>query len=115
MSETHLLDLSRLRDALGDEPELISEIMAMYADTARGDLSTLEQACRAQLKDQIIRSAHSLKGSSGNVGADRMMAVAASVEHAARAGELERAISLFPTLKETFEQTLLAAAAQGVR
>jgi len=109
MSYQPLLDLSRLQDALGDDPELISEILAMYRDTAGTDLMALEAAVSSGVADQIVRRAHALKGASGNVGADRMMALAGEIEKAARGGDLRHAAAAFPKLKAVFHETLAQA------
>jgi HPt (histidine-containing phosphotransfer) domain-containing protein len=48
----------------------------------------------------VERAAHTLKGSSGNMGAARMAAVCAELEEAGASGDLGRALGLLARLEE---------------
>ena len=108
MAAPSVLDLSRLEIALGGDTSLIGDILSMYEATAADDVAGLKAAVDAGDATLTSRKAHSLKGASANVGADRMADVASKVEQAAKAGRIEQAVALMPTLLDTFDDTLSA-------
>jgi HPt (histidine-containing phosphotransfer) domain-containing protein len=63
----------------------------------------------------MILPAHSLKSSSANVGALRLSALAKDVEHAAKQGEAERAVTAAQEVRPEFEraQTELRRICEG--
>lgn len=111
MSTPPLLDLSRLEVALGGDTSMIGDILEMYESTAAADLEGLKAAVSAGDVDTVTRKAHSLKGASANVGADRVAGVAADVERAGREGAVDRASVLLDALIEAFDQTVAASRA----
>ena len=77
--ESHApVDLAHLHDLTDGEPSLTREIACLYVTTARACLTEIEQA-RANGAD-TSRLAHSLKGSSLNLGAREMARLAAEAE-----------------------------------
>jgi HPt (histidine-containing phosphotransfer) domain-containing protein len=70
-------------DALGrldGDVELWAEICAIWLDDAVNLLAAVHTALDARSADGLRRAAHALKGSSANVGALRVVAVARDVE-----------------------------------
>lgn len=104
-----LLDTSRLEDALGGDRSLMGEILEMYETTAVDDLNGVLAAVSAGDLESIVKRAHALKGSSGNVGANRVMDLAARIERYGRDGSIEGAAGLVDVLSSTFEQTVAAS------
>ena len=74
------INVERLRDTIGDDPEFIFELYGIYVDDARNRLANLDSALVAANPKRIQDAAHALKGSSGNVGAERMSELAAELE-----------------------------------
>jgi HPt (histidine-containing phosphotransfer) domain-containing protein len=75
--------------ALGDDDdEFLSEIVEVYLTDAPGRIAEMRRTLSEGNQENLIRAAHSLKGSSANVGAIRVRAAAEKIEHAARHGEL---------------------------
>jgi HPt (histidine-containing phosphotransfer) domain-containing protein len=109
--DDNLLDLSRLENALGGDAMLMGEILEMYESTAAEDIDGLCAAVRQGDAEQIVRRAHALKGSSGNVGADKVMTVASRMERLGREGSIEGAAGLLSELLDTFSSTVLACKA----
>ena len=91
---TIVQDLRKLGGA-----ELLSELATMFSDDVRSSLVTLEKAVEEGDAQAVERIAHTLKGSSGNMGAKRMAALCAELEKAGASGEL----SLAPELLECVE------------
>lgn len=58
--------------------------------------------------EELTGVAHGLKGESGSVGGRDIMAVAAAMEKAARAGDLTEARALLPELELQLQRTAAA-------
>lgn len=106
MPMTSLLDhatLNELREALGDE---LDSIVSLYVQELPAHTQTLLDLWAQRDLPTLRRSAHSLKGSSVSMGAQRLGALAAQIEKLAATGEvsdtLEQAMAALPALaKET--------------
>ncbi len=79
--------LDELFEIAGDET---GAIIAMFLDETPRLVEQLQQAAAANDNEHIREIAHSLKSSSGNVGAQALSDAARRIEHAARTGTLER-------------------------
>ena len=79
--------LDELFEIAGDET---GAIIAMFLDETPKLVEQLQQAAAAADNERIREIAHSLKSSSGNVGAQALSDAARRIEHAARTGTLER-------------------------
>ena len=92
--------LANLRD-LGDA-ELLAELAGMFFDDATSRLGELREAVEAGDAAGVERVAHTLKGSSGNMGATRMSVICAELQDVGASGELARAPDLLEGLEEEF-------------
>lgn len=97
------INVARLRDTIGDDPDFIVELYGIYVDDARNRLANLDSALVAACPERIEDAAHALKGSSGNVGAERMSALAAELERVDFASDPEKARDLTTQLHAEFE------------
>ncbi|HEY4442082.1 MAG TPA: Hpt domain-containing protein [Candidatus Elarobacter sp.] len=91
MPDNEILDLSRLIEAFEDDTAGIAELLEMAMETGRKHQRALAEAIANGDAEGVRRAAHSIKGSSGNIGANRVMEVAAELEQRARAGDLNDA------------------------
>lgn len=78
------LNLDRLRLVLGDDIELHREIIDLYLADSRKRLAEMHAALNRQDLETLRRQAHAIKGSSGNVGAERVQQAALTLENMAR-------------------------------
>jgi CheY-like chemotaxis protein len=92
--------LANLRD-LGDA-ELLAELAGMFFDDASSRLEELRGAIGTGDAAGVGRVAHTLKGSSGNMGATRMSAICAELQDIGGSGDLSRAAGLLEGLEEEF-------------
>ena len=92
--------LANLRD-LGDA-ELLAELAGMFFDDASSRLEELREAIEAGDAAGVKRVAHTLKGSSGNMGAARMSAICSELQDVGASGDLARARGLLERLEEEF-------------
>jgi PAS domain S-box-containing protein len=94
--------LEGLRD-LGDE-EMLRELVEMFLDDGQSSLATLRKALEEGDAQSVERVAHTLKGSSGSMGAVRMATLCAELEDVGAFGDLSRAPELLEHLEAEFER-----------
>ena len=94
--------LAGLRE-LGD-PELLAELAVMFVGDAAGRIATLRRAAGEGDATEVQRTAHTLKGSAGNMGAAGMARICAGLQDAGAAGDLGRVPALLDQLEKEFER-----------
>lgn len=94
----------RLREWGGDE--LLGKMVALYLKNAPGRLEEIRTGVAEGDGSRIEQGAHSLKSSSGNLGAVRLQRLCQEMEDAGEEGRLDDAQALLPQLETTCEQTL---------
>jgi HPt (histidine-containing phosphotransfer) domain-containing protein len=106
-----VLDQRALDDLLavvGDDPDFVDELVDEYlADVPRQE-AALRAALDAGDAEGLVRPAHTLKGTSLNVGGQLVAAIAREIEAHGRAGELAVVADLLADLER--ESGELAAA-----
>ncbi|WP_306017594.1 Hpt domain-containing protein [Balneatrix alpica] len=93
--------LDELRLVMEDEFGLLLET---YLDDSDNRLQTLKQALAAADAGKIREAAHSLKGSSGNIGAKELAEICKNLEDAGRESNLELAAQLLPQVESALAQ-----------
>lgn len=88
-SELPVLDRSVLKSSLGDDTDLIEEILELFKETTPEIVENLDNAADEGNIEGVKRSAHSLKGSSGNIGAKALEETMRDIESACADEELE--------------------------
>jgi two-component system, sensor histidine kinase and response regulator len=95
--------ISGLRGLQGEEEtDIVAELAGMFLDDARPRLSALEEAVLGDDAPAVERLAHTLKGSSANMGARGMAFLCARLEDAGASGDLSQGFRLLAQLKEEF-------------
>ncbi len=98
--------IETLRSLQGEgEPDLVAELAGMFLDDATLRLEELRDAIGEADAGRVRGVAHSLKGSSGNMGATRVHEVCAELERVGKSGDLAAA----PRLLERLEGELALA------
>ena len=92
-------DRSRLAWNLANDEELIALAIETFLADAPRHVQNMQQAIKAGDADATRRAGHALKGASGTVGAIQLQELAAQLEQAGEAGDLERAGHLFGEIK----------------
>lgn len=95
--------LNELRDRVDGDDELMREVLAVYLEDTPMVLDSLRQALEAGATESAAKAAHTLKGSSANVAAERLRSQAYALEQKARAGDLAEARRLFTGLQSEFQ------------
>jgi PAS domain S-box-containing protein len=98
-----VLDRQALTDrVLGDE-DVAGMILETFVEHTPGLIVTVKVALESGNREEVERGAHTIKGSSANIGGDALCSVAGEMEAAARAGDLDGAAALTASLEEQYE------------
>jgi PAS domain S-box-containing protein len=89
------------------EPEILIELIELFSTGVPPQLAALREAVEAGDARSVGRIAHTLKGSSANMGARRMWSVSAQLEGMGGAGELGGAGERISCLEEEFGRVRL--------
>lgn len=89
MSVQHVVDERRLKEASGGSEEFEIDLLELLVSDGRERIKSLIEAIAEGDVVAARHEAHTLKGSSGSVGADTLSAVARDAEDRCTRGELD--------------------------
>jgi HPt (histidine-containing phosphotransfer) domain-containing protein len=115
MSTAPILDQSALLKQLDGDEDLWREIMDIFFDDTPKQIGALPAAIEDPDPPLVQRLAHTIKGSSGNVGAPALQAAAWQLEQAAESDDLGCAQELLQAIEVEFARAEKAYAEVGVR
>jgi len=105
-----ILDFTRLREAFEDDTAGIVELLEMALDTGARHLAALRDGVAGCAAEVVARAAHSIKGSSSNIGAVRVAHLTEMLEDALRAKNWTEVERLVIDLDAAYEQLREAVA-----
>ncbi len=82
-----VLNESRIAETAGDDPEFAAELFARFVEFADEATMLIENASNASDFKTLAELAHSLKGSSGTIGAERLQAQSYQLELSAKGSD----------------------------
>jgi HPt (histidine-containing phosphotransfer) domain-containing protein len=88
----------------GEDPEFLTEIVALFVDEVDGLLTDGDGALEARNADAIAKIAHRLKGALGQMIAEEAQHAALAVELAGKAEELDDIGDLWSDLRGAVER-----------
>jgi HPt (histidine-containing phosphotransfer) domain-containing protein len=88
----------------GDNDEFLREIAGIFLEDTPQRIAELEQSSAAGDTAKFTRAAHSIKGSSSNLGAVALRVVAEKLEHHARTHGIEGSAATLTELRSEFER-----------
>ncbi|MCA1593001.1 MAG: response regulator [Acidobacteria bacterium] len=91
-------------------PDLIGELIELYINDTQARLTEMRAALKEQDAQTLKRVAHSLKGSSGNLGIRRMATLCAELEETLHDGTMDEAGAKVNRLEAEFERVMEALA-----
>lgn len=100
-----------LLERLGGRSEMIPRFVGLFCKGVSSELEGLVTALAADDADGVRRHAHAIKGSSGNIAAQRMHKTAALMEKAAKDGDLTEASQQLASLQWEYRKFMAAAGA----
>lgn len=86
------------------KPDFLAQIIGVYLNNAQQLVGAIETAYIAGQREILLRSAHTLKSSSANIGALDFAARCREIETATRAGQPEQADERIQTLRSEFNR-----------
>lgn len=84
------------------EPDVLREVLQLFLDEAPRRMARLNAACEERNAVDLQRNAHSLKGSSGNIGARRMYDLCRQLDERGHAADFNGARHLLASLAEEY-------------
>ncbi len=109
---TSSLDLEAIENlrSLGDEGDdtFLREIIGLYLEDVPQRIADLKSARAGDDRSLYVRSAHTVKGSSANVGAVEVRLIAERLEHRAKVEPLTELDSVLAELDAAFERACAA-------
>jgi PAS domain S-box-containing protein len=96
------VDLGILRDAVGDDPEVVNSLISLFLENSAERLKNLEEALRNRDFERIEREAHSFKGASGNVGAVELYDLLYQLEKAGKNRQLKVAEEVWTVVRSEY-------------
>lgn len=102
MNPSTPVDLSRLEEIAGDDPQFIEELLETFVESTAELMGPLRAGVVAGDPDAIQRESHRLKGSSANIGAGMLQARSLELEQLGRSGSVEGAASLLAQIESEF-------------
>ena len=109
--ETAVLDESVLAELRTLGPDVVVEILDLFVVDVPSRLVKLQRAIDQRLPDDVLREAHSLKGSALAIGASRLALLCAAIERDAREGQLDQAVRRSSKLEAEFAEVRQALTA----
>lgn len=86
----------------GDHDEFLREITGIFLEDTPQRIAELDQSLKAGDVAKFTRAAHSIKGSSANLGALGLRSVAEKLEHQSRTNGLAAVAALVDAVKTEF-------------
>jgi len=100
-----LIDPSRLEELCETDPKLREKLVDIFERESETLVADIGRAIEIGDCEAVERAAHSLKGSSGSMGAVRMARICGQLCRLARTGLLSEAAGLREELEQTLEPT----------
>ncbi len=96
-------DVPAAMHIVSEDKDLLKDILRNYLKYCPNYVTDLERTIQGKELSDAARVAHSLKGSSSNIGAKRMTSLAVSIEYQLRNGDMAQASKLLKTIREEME------------
>ena len=84
------------------EPDVLKEVLQLFLEDVPGRIERLRAAWLAGNAVEVQRSAHSLKGSAGNIGASDLLAVCRLLDDHGKSGDLSNLPGLVASLDNEY-------------
>jgi HPt (histidine-containing phosphotransfer) domain-containing protein len=97
------MNFKELGANLGLEEDEYRELIDLFIQSGGTDLQNLAQAIAARDADLVVRSAHTIKGASGNLGLTEVSAAAKTIEERAMRNQLDDLTQALQALENHFQ------------
>ncbi len=105
-----------LLERVGADREFLTELVSLFREDGPKQLNRIKAALEKKDPSEVLRGAHSLRGTLANLAARPAADLAAQIEHAGKSEDLSRAKAAFETLDLELPRVLeaLSALCEGV-
>lgn len=93
------MNFKELADNLGLEVDEYRELIELFVETGSADFNNIREALAKGDSEQVMRSAHTIKGAAGNLGLAEVSETAKIIEENANSSQLDGLESAVQTLK----------------
>ncbi len=98
--------IENLRALTPDDPDsFLRDIIGIFLDDTPARIADLRQSLASGDKDSFTRAAHSIKGSSSNLGATQLREISAELEQRGKAEPISGLVTRVDELERTFGAT----------
>ena len=104
--DSHVIESLRQLTPPG-EPDVLTEVLKVFLEEVPKKIRALQAAVDAGDAAQAARLAHSLKGSSGNIGARSLLEVSRRIDDLAKSGDTGHLTPLIATLTGEYHRVEL--------
>ena len=108
-NETLSINQKQALDTFGGNKELLKKNLSRFCASYPQTVDMLKKALEESNAEQVKRVAHSLKGSAGLIGANRVYELAGRLEESGGKDELKKAAVMLGSLQEELEKMNQAA------
>lgn len=98
-----VFDCQAFAERTAGDKALMREITDIFLQETRERICKLSQAIKKQYQEDAVRLAHTIKGSSANVGGNKLNAIVRKIGNACKAAEWREAELLTPRLNKQLE------------
>ena len=99
-----VFDKAALMERLMGDTKLLGTVIEGFLGDMPRQIAALKTYIDQKNYADAGKQGHQIKGACGNMGADALMAIAAKIEMAGKAGDSDSLASLFPQLETAFDQ-----------
>jgi HPt (histidine-containing phosphotransfer) domain-containing protein len=97
------MNFKKFADNLGLEEDEYRELVELFIETGAADFEKIESGLANRDADQVMRSAHTIKGAAGNLGLTQISDLAKLIEQHADSNTLDGLDQAVSTLRCQFE------------
>lgn len=99
-----LFDYADLLNRMDNDEEVIPLVVEAFLQDIPDRIEPLKAAIKTADFNQITQIAHNIKGTAANVSAKALSSFSINIEQAARSGDLDTIVEIFPDFEECFIQ-----------
>ncbi len=110
-----VFDRTKLEEDFDGDMDTVREVLRLFLNTARGNMEEIESAIRTGEHQRVKILAHTLKGSSLNIGAGVFSEAAARMEKLAGGEDLANAEVLYRVMDSEFTRLVSVLSGMGYR
>lgn len=104
LEDENILDRKELMERVGGDEDFAKEIIAIFMEDTPSQMEKLNLALKENDPVRVKHQAHTIKGSSANIGARGLTDTAFKMEMTGKDGDIDSARDLMEKLEKEFEK-----------